>query len=299
MRTLIIGATGQLGTALARVFAGAGPMTTTGHDHAAVGQLKLDLSDRAALLEMLEATPADVIAIAGAMCHVDGCEIDPERCARINVEGPRTVAEHARRVGAFVVLYSTDHVFDGVRNEPYVESDSVAPLNVYSRSKVEAEHAVRTLLPDCHLVLRTSWVYGPDPHRRNFALRLVDRLATGERVDVPADQWGSPTYTADLAQATRVLVERRRTGTFHATGPDFVNRALLSRMICSCFGLDPSRIVPRPTVVLGQAARRPNRVQLDTSQLRAAEVAPFRSVVSGLQDLRAETDDVAVTGRRR
>jgi len=113
----------------------------------------------------------------------------------------------------------------------------------------------------------------------------VDRIREGQQVLVPADQWGSPTYTEDLARATRFLIEHGHAGTFHATGPEFVDRATLARRICAHFRLDDRYIVPKPTSELGQAARRPLRVRLDCRKLYKTGVGGFREISRGLESL--------------
>lgn len=286
MRCLLIGASGQLGRALFSVFAPDHEVIPTAHRHPQPGSLALDLADKERVRAILAETRSDLILVAGAMCAVDRCELEPEPCRRINVLGPRTVAEYAREHGSFVVYYSTDHVFDGT-HDVYRETDAIAPLNAYARSKAEGETAVRELVPERHLVLRTSWLYGPDAQRMNFPLRCLDRIRVGERVLVPSDQWGSPTYTEDLARATWFLLDQGYTGTFHATGPDFVDRASLARKICARFGLDHRYLVPKPTSELGQAARRPLRVRLDCRKLREAGSGAFRGIDAGLDALGA------------
>lgn len=285
MRSLLIGASGQLGQALSSAFPPGYEIIEAVCRHARPGQLTVDLADRASIWAALRETEADLILIAGAMCDVDLCELEPGACYRINAMGPQVVAEYARENGGRVVLFSTDHVFDG-STEAYGEYDPVGPLNAYARSKVLAEAVVRQLIPDRYLVIRTSWLYGPDPRRRNFVLRLVDRMIAGESVVVPADQWGSPTYTGDLAEATRFLAEHDHAGTFHATGPEFIDRASFAQRICRHFGLDESWIVPKPTSELGQAARRPLRVRLDCGKLGATASGKFRGIDSGLVSLR-------------
>ena len=284
-RTLLIGASGQLGRALKSRFAD-WPLITASHRHTGPGDLRIDLGDVVSTRNLIEHTSADVILIAGAMCNVDGCEQDMEACNRINTRGPVLIAELARDRGARVVLFGTDHVFDGSR-ESYVEEDDVNPLNAYARSKANAERLVRELLPDRHLIVRTGWVYGPDPERRNFLLRLIDRVSNGETVAVPADQFGSPTYTDDLAAAVRHLLERDASGTFHATGPEFLDRATLALRICEYFGLDAGRIVPTPTAELRQPARRSLRVLLNCGKLHATGSPRFRTVREGFESIAA------------
>jgi dTDP-4-dehydrorhamnose reductase len=286
-RLLLIGASGQLGQALRAAFGERHDVVEAAYQHPGAGQLVVDLGDRASTMAALNDVKPAVVLIAGARTHVDGCEVAPEECLRINVDGPATVAGFARGTGAWVVYYSTDYVFDG--GEPsYGEDDPVTPLNVYGRSKAEGESAVRSLVPDHHLVMRTSWVYGPDAKRRNFALRLVDALSRpGPPVRIPSDQWGSPTYTQDLAAATGALLDEGRSGTFHATGPEPIDRASLARRICAVFSLDVSRVVPTPTDEMGQGARRPMQVRLRGDKLAATGLASFRGVDAGLQALRA------------
>jgi len=280
-RALVIGASGQVGLALSSALKGVWDLVETAHNHAVAPQVPLDLGDQSAVESLLASVQPDVVLIAGAMCNVDGCELEPEVCWRINVNGPAVVAAYLSRHGGTAVFFSTDHVFDGTKVS-YQESDTVHPLSVYARSKVDAEDAVRQSLPTRHLILRTGWVYGPDPNRRNFILRLVDRVRSGQTVTVPSDQWGSPTLTDDLARTTRALLDRGMTGTFHATGPDYLNRATMAGMVCEIFGLDRHQIRSVPTEQLGQAAVRSRRVRLDCAKLHAADNGAFKSVAEGL-----------------
>ncbi len=284
-RVLVIGASGQVGRALCAAFAGDYQVVPASHQHLEHGHEHVDLSDPATVRGAIRSVEPAHVLLAGGMCNVDGCELDPARSRAVNVDGTALVAQDARAIGARVVFYSTDHVFDGAR-EGYVETDPVSPINAYSRSKVDAEDALRRACPDDHLILRTSSVYGVDLHRRNFVVRFVDRLMEGASMTVPADQWGSPTLTDDLARATRLLVDAGARGTFHATGPDFVNRETFARAICAQFGLDVSLVIARATSELRQAAPRPWGVRLDCSKLIAAGVPPFHSIDAGLTRLR-------------
>ena len=284
MRVCVIGARGQLGAALVRAFGRTHEVVAAVRHEPGPGQVRVDLSDAHEVRRVLAHASPEVVLVAGAMTYVDGCEADPAACAAANVGGPRAVAEWATGSGARVVIYSTDQVFDGTAaaND---EDDPVGPLNQYARSKVEAERLLRALLPDRHLVLRTAWLYGPDEMRRNFALRLVARIEDGERVTVPSDQWGTPTYTDDVALATRDLVERGVAGTFHAVGSELIDRVSLARRICVTFGVDAGRIAPTPTSVLGQVAPRPLRLRLANGRLTAAGVPMFRGIDAGLAAL--------------
>ncbi len=284
-RILLIGASGQVGTALAAQFSGE-HLVTASHSHARPDDIRVDLSDQIATRQILDDLRPDVVLVAGAMCNAEQCEVDPDACESVNALGPATVAEYARDSTARVVFFSSDHVFDGARDR-YVESDPPSPINAYARSKAYAEALIRELLPDQHLIIRTGWVYGPDVQRRNFALRLVDRITAGEMVEVPSDQWGSPTYAEDLALAVRYLLDHDAAGTFHATGPDFVDRGTLARRICDEFGVDRHAVVLRQTGDLGQIARRSLRVQLECKKLQSTGAPPFRDIACGLRSLAA------------
>lgn len=295
MRILLIGGSGQVGTALQAVFASSNEVLATACRQPRPGHVRLDLADAAAARTLVDDWRPDLVLLAGAMCRVDHCEQDPDRCMQINVSGPAAVAEAAAARHARTVFFSTDHVFDGTQ-PLYREDDARHPLSVYARSKTAAEDAIRAAAPGRHVIIRTGWVYGPDLQRRNFVLQLVDRLAAGEKVPVPFDQWGSPTYTDDLAAVVRFLVERGATGTFHATGPEFVDRVSLAHRVCQAFALDSGGVVPTPTSALGQAARRSLAVRLDCTTLQSMGAPQFRHLAAGLPALAGWA---ASSGQRR
>ena len=285
-RCLVIGAAGQLGRALGAT------LRQAQHDviesvrrEPGPGQVRLDLDAPDEAVAVARQLQPDWILIAGAFCNVDAAETSRAECWRVNVEGPRAIAAWAGASGRRVVYYSTDQVFDGTRAS-YGETDPVHPLNVYAQSKAAGEAAIRAAAPGTHLILRTAWLYGPDPARRNFPLRLADQLGAGRQVPVPADQCGCPTYTEDVARVTQALLAQGRVGTFHAAGPELLDRVALARRICAVFDLDERHVLPMPTTHLRQAAQRPLRVRLDSSALQAMGLGPLRGVAEGLALLR-------------
>ena len=293
-RCLIIGASGQLGRALCAEFRARHEVIEAAHRATRPDQWPLDLADPAATARALTQIAPEWIVIAGAIGNVDRAELEQALCLAVNVEGPKAVAEYAQAHGCTVAYYSTDAVFDGTRDS-YQERDPVAPLNFYARSKARAETIMHTMLPGRSLVIRTAWLYGPDERRRIFILRLVDELRAGRSVEVPSDQWGSPTYTEDVAHVTRVLLEQGAFGLFHAVGPEVVNRAALAQQVCEQFGLEASLLQRRPSAQLNQVARRPLRVQLDCRRLHSMVTHTFRTLMEGLEALRS-WDSALVAG---
>lgn len=286
MRVLIVGAAGQLGRALSAVFAERHDVIETVYRNPQNRQAVLDLADSAGTLSVLRNMKPDVVLIAGAFCNVDLCETEQDTCWQVNVEGTHAVSVYAQEAGACAVYYSTDQVFDGTL-PAHTETNRVAPLNVYAKSKAAGEAVLRESLPDRHLIMRTAWLYGPDMARKNFPLRLIDRLRAGERIFVAADQGGTPTYTEDVAMGTLYLLEEGCHGTFHATGPDRVDRYTLAQKICARFGLDPDGVIPKTTEELQQKAPRPLRVFLDCRKLNSMCGPAFRGVDAGLDALHA------------
>ncbi len=284
-RVLILGAGGQLGQALSQELRRDYQPVEAVHRLPEPGQRLLELTDLPATLALLDDVRPDWILIAAAFCNVDLCETERERCRQVNARTPAEIAAWARKKNATVLYYSTDHVFDGAAAD-YSEETPASPLSVYAQAKVEGERAVREQLPGRHLILRTSGLYGPEAQRKNFVVRLVDQLRAGNRLRLPSDQWGSPTYNGDLAVATRFLLEKGLHGTFHATGPEFMPRIQLAKQVCDAFELDEKLLDPVPTAELKQPARRPLRVRLRGEKLASAGAPKMRAVGEGLMSLR-------------
>jgi dTDP-4-dehydrorhamnose reductase len=281
-RCLVIGASGQVGRAVVAAFSDwdvfEAQRTPTTRE-----QFRVDLTDPESIAAALTETKPHLVVVAGAWTWVDGAEDDPDECMETNVEGPAQVARWCAEHDATIVYYSTDHVFDGTDN-PHDVDDPLNPLNTYARSKVEGEQRIRELT-DRHVIIRTAWVYGPDQREKNFAIRLVRSLESGEPVKVPADQWGTPTYAPDLAEVTKTLVERGLTGIYQVVGPDFLSRIDLSKKVCEAFGLDPDLLEPIDTASLGQRADRPLKVRMSTATIDAVMEDPIRGVDAGLEAL--------------
>src|SRR5262245_56020043 len=287
MRSLIIGASGQVGGQLAsRCRTEKLPWLGTALRNMRFGLHWLDLRDRTAVADLVRDFRPDAVFLPAAMTHVDGAEKWPDECRAINEAGTETVALAVRDADATLVFFSTEHVFPETP-QPCREDDPVAPMSVYAKSKAEAEGRIRRILPDRHLILRTSWVFGPEEQGKNFVYRSVRTLRAGQLLVVPEDQYGQPTYSPDLARTALDLCCSGHRGTFHVFGPVHLSRLEFALLIATIFELDASRVVGRPTAALAQAAPRPLRVCLSGEKARAAlGAAPIRPPTEALRTMR-------------
>jgi dTDP-4-dehydrorhamnose reductase len=234
MRVVITGASGQLGQALYSRFA-------PHHDIIPLTHQELELESPAAV-EQLVATGADLVLHPAAYTNVDGCAREPERAYRINGLGTRYVALACQQLDAPLVYISTNEVFPGTQQQPYTEYDMVQPINAYGRSKWAGEQAVRELLR-CFYIVRVAWLFGGE---RNF-VRTVLRLgaqppANGLRM--VTDEIGTPTYTADVADALLRLVALPHYGTYHLVNQGACSRYDFAREILRQGGLSEVPIIP-------------------------------------------------------
>jgi len=260
VKVLITGAGGALGRDLVSAF--------SGHEVVAAAHDQLDVADRDAVLQALGASAPDAVVHAGAWTNVDGCELDPDHAFAVNALGTRHVVEGARLVGARVCYVSTDYVFDGHANQPYVEWDPTNPVSVYGRSKLGGEHE---LGPEDTLI-RTSWVCGR--WGKNFVKTIFERARSGQALTVVDDQHGCPTFTEDLAEMIRRLVVERRPGAFHVTNQGPTTWFALAREVVGLAGLDPEQVQPITTAELDppRPAPRPAYSVLDNAALRLGGV---------------------------
>ncbi len=230
----------------------------------------MNVADWTAVREVADAFRPDIVLHAGAYTAVDACESDPDAAFAVNAMGTRHVAEAALSVGAHLVYLSTDYVFDGVLDRPYVEWDQPNPRSVYGRSKLGGELEVHAVAGGSATVVRTAWVNGA--HGANM-VKTVLRLAADNPhgpLRFVDDQRGCPTFTADLAQAVVRLALDRRPGTFHVTNQGETTWFGFARATLAAAGLDPHCVEPIATSELDppRPAPRPANSRLDNAALR-------------------------------
>lgn len=207
-RILIVGAAGQVGLRLQRVFCGYG-------DIVAVDRESVDLAQPDQTRDLIRRTNPEIILNAAAYTAVDRAESDQELAMAINATAPCVLAEEALHRNALLVHYSTDYVFDGTKSGPWIETDSPDPLNAYGATKLAGEEAIQQVGGN-YLIFRTSWVYGPVGS--NFLLTMLRVAGQRDRLTVVDDQVGAPTTSIELADATYSVVHGVQEGKFGPPG---------------------------------------------------------------------------------
>jgi dTDP-4-dehydrorhamnose reductase len=283
-RVLLIGAGGLVGRHLRQALSGPA-VTATYHAGPLDGGIALDITDHEAVRRTIRDTKPDVVVLAAAEAYVERCEREPAATRLVNIEAPQVIAAESKALGALLVVFSSEYVFDGTAGG-YAEPDERRPINEYGRQKVELEDL--TLATGHGLVCRTSGVFGADPRRKNFVLQLVDRLRAGQSFDVPSDQLITPTYAPALAGAVAKLVKRGQTGIVHVAGPRILDRYAFAQLIADAYGLPAALIRPRATAELGLAAPRPLRCGLEVDRLREILGTDLTAPAAALRELAHE-----------
>ncbi len=276
MKILLAGCDGQLGFELQRSLAVLG-------DVAAMDRSRCDLADPVSIRAAIRAERPDIVVNAAAYTAVDKAEQEPELALRVNGQGPGIMAAEAQALGALMVHYSTDYVFDGGQDAPYRESDATDPAGAYGHSKLVGEQAVATAC-ERHLVLRTSWVYGA--HGANFLKTMLRAMRERDTLRVVGDQTGAPTGAALIADATAQMLGRYLSqsgkdtpfpfGTYHLAArgeTTWYDYAVLIGRLARDAGA-PLKVQPEQIQRIGTdeyplPARRPKSSRLDTGKLRA------------------------------
>jgi len=192
VKILLTGTSGQVGYELHQALRGAAELVTPSRN-------EMDLANLAQIREFIQQVKPDIIINPGAYTAVDKAETEADLAMTINAHAPAVMAEEARKLGAAIVHYSTDYVFDGTKEGPYVEDDPTSPCNVYGKTKVAGEQAIQASGAR-HLILRTSWVYSL--RGNNFLLTMLRLASQRDELRIVADQHGAPTWSRTIARTT-------------------------------------------------------------------------------------------------
>jgi len=265
---LILGQTGQVARALQQVLP----------DAIALGRAEADLEKPQQLRAAIAARRPKVIINAAAYTAVDAAEDDRARAFAVNADALDVIGTAAREIGALVVHYSTDYVFDGAGETPFSEASTPRPLGVYGASKLAGEAALQVSGAD-HLILRVSWVYAAAG--KNFPLTILRLAREHESLRIVDDQIGTPTAASRIAAATSLLIariaaDRSLCGLYHFAPSGYVSwhgfaRALISAAIAqgAMLKVDPTAVTPIPSSAYPTRAVRPRNSRLDTTKLRS------------------------------
>ena len=273
MRVAVFGGAGQVGHALVRVAARRGIAL------AAFDRVHADVTDIGAVAAALAHARATVAINAAAYTAVDKAESDAERAEAVNRNGAGHVAAAAQALDIPLIHISTDYVFDGTKQEAYVEDDAIAPLGVYGRTKADGETEVRKAHPRA-LIARTAWVYGLEG--ANFVKTMLRLGSERECLRVVNDQRGNPTFADDLAEALLTIAVRPEPGTYHLAGQGQTTWYNFAKAIFAAKGHGP-RIDPITTADYPTPARRPANSVLDCSKAKrtfAVELPPWNDGLS-------------------
>ena len=284
-KILVIGKNGQLGQDLVaklRVI----------REPIALGRSECDLGNSEQVRAVVRSCRPDVIINAAAYTAVDRAESEPELAHLINAAGPQILAEEARRLGALLLQYSTDYVFDGTQSGPYSELDSVCPINVYGRTKAEGEAAI-TASGCRHLIFRTSWVFSD--HGTNFLLTMLKLAKDRDELRIVSDQVGAPTLTESIAQASieaLTVLEKSPTpdalyGIYHMTASGetswFGFAGEIFRLAAEASSARVPKLRPISTIEYPTPARRPLNSRMSCNKLRLNFGVSLPSWQAGVQ----------------
>ncbi|UUZ66961.1 dTDP-4-dehydrorhamnose reductase [Polaromonas sp. P2-4] len=275
MKILLFGKNGQVGWELQRSLSPLGELIALDrHSPDLCG----DLTNLQGLADTVQRVRPDVIVNAAAHTAVDKAESEPELARTLNALAPGVLAQEAAKLGALLVHYSTDYVFDGSGSRPWTEADTPAPLNVYGQTKLEGEQAIQAACPH-HLIFRTSWVYAA--HGGNFAKTMLRLAQECERLTAIDDQFGAPTGADLLADVTvhairQVLRRPADAGLYHlAAGGETSWHGYAKHVLAqaerthTAIKMVAKALDPVPTSAFPTPARRPHNSRLDTSKLQA------------------------------
>lgn len=268
MKILLLGANGQVGWELRRALAPLGNIV-------AFSRSEADFSNLENLRQLVANAQADVIVNAAAYTAVDKAESEPDLAERINHEAVAVLAAEAKRNQTLLVHYSTDYVYDGTKDAPYVETDSTNPVSVYGATKLRGEEAIRA--SGCrHIIFRTSWVYAA--RGSNFIKTMLRLATTRDELSVVADQTGAPTSAALIADVTaQALKAANLSGTYHlvaageTTWHGFATLVIgEAQRLGLALKAGPGQVKAIPTSAYPTPAQRPANSRLNTDKLRTA-----------------------------
>ena len=273
MKILITGSSGMLGHDLIEVL-------KDGHDLILTTSKTLDITDKDKTIDFICENKPDIVINSAAYTDVDGCETNPELAYSVNGEGVKNLAIGCREVDCPLVQISTDYVFNGKNDRPWVEDDEIGPISVYGKSKLKGEEAILEIL-DKYFIVRTAWLYGVNG--KNFPRTMLELAENHSQITVVYDEVGSPTYTLDLARKISELIETDYYGIYHITNSDSCSWCEFSRYIFEVAGRDIT-VIPVTAAEFARPAPRPSYSVLENKKLIENGFKPLRSYKEAIKE---------------
>jgi len=259
MSWLLIGKNGMLGSVFAQ------REVSLSKDLFCVDIDELDITDISNVRNIFHKIKPQYVINCSAYTNVDGAETEREKCRLINCDGVANLAVECAKIGAVLVHFSTDFVFDGTKKGAYNEDDPVNPLSYYGLTKLEGEKSIQSIMRlNDYLIIRTSWLFGP--RGMNFVARIISLAGEKPKLQIVSDQIGNPTYTRDLAKAVILLLNKSARGIFHITNQGPCSWYDLARFALDEYGLQNYITEKIDSNQLNRPAKRPANSQLNISK---------------------------------
>ena len=298
-RVLIIGASGKLGTELIKCFDNPDlklrfEVFGTYNSCKTDGLEFLDITKKDIVKITFEKIKPEIVILPAALTYAEYCEEQPDLAYEINVEGTKNVVELCKHNNCKLIFLSSDYVFDGNAG-PYSEESNTNPLNLFGKTKVQAEEIVRKL--EDHVIIRTAWVNDLNPNSKSYVMQIINSLKENRKVIAPIDQFGHPTLSNNICDVITELILKNKKGIFHVTGSTFVSRYELAIEIAKAFGLNSSLIEGVESSQLNQKATRPKKVQLELTKIKSEISTKILSLKEQLEIMRSQyTYDISIKG---
>lgn len=273
MRVLVTGSSGQLGKAVVEVF------FKNDIDVYPIPHTRLDITERQAVEEIIRAYLPEVVINCSALTDVDLCEREKDMAYKVNALGPKNLAILCEKYNIHLIHISTDYVFDGEKETPYIEFDKPNPINIYGKSKLEGEYFVERFSKS-YSIVRTSWLYGDG---NNFVKKIIERAKEETILKVIDDQFGSPTYTYDVAMALLNISKERAYGLYHCANKGVVSRFEEAKFIVERLGLK-IEVIPIKSNEYPTLAKRPKYTPLENYILELEGIFYARSWESAMEE---------------
>lgn len=266
-KVLINGSKGMLGRELVSLFRKSG-YDVTGYD-----LRELDITDSDACEASIEKIQPKIVINAAAYTDVDKAEEEKEKAIQVNGDGAGYLAQASAKIGALIVYFSTDYIFDGKKKDPYTEDDKPNPISAYGKSKLKGEEKTKKE-NDNYLIIRTEWLYGR--YGKNFVKSIIDAASRGKELKVVSDQVGSPTCAVDLAAATLRLIKKKAKGIINFTSSGDTTWYDFAELILKKLKIDTVKVTPISSADLKRPAKRPanSRLALDKYKKTTGEKPP-------------------------